>query len=145
MDCYHQIKQGRRMYPIDIMNRIEQTFVNLNLVKGLRRNQVVLATEKGRVTTRMRNKTLQLVSELYPKRQGLVEDGVKAVFLSQSSYLQVWQYRPPLYQRARSSSRCGRPPMRGQGGLVRSIWKNSVLPCSCPTDLHYGKNVYVLS
>jgi hypothetical protein len=38
VDCCHQIKQGRRMDPIDVMNRIEQTFVNLNLEKGLRRN-----------------------------------------------------------------------------------------------------------
>ncbi len=35
--------------------------------------------------------------------------------------------------------RAGPPP----GGPVRSIRKNSVLPGSCPTDLHYGKNGYV--
>ena len=37
------------------------------------------------------------------------------------------------------SERAGPP----SGGPVRSIWKNIVLPGSCPTDLHYGKNGYV--
>ena len=31
------------------------------------------------------------------------------------------------------------------GGPVRSIRKNHVLPCFCPTDLHYRKNSYFLS
>ena len=31
------------------------------------------------------------------------------------------------------------------GGPVRSIRKYIILPCSCPTDLHYGKNGYVQS
>ena len=35
--------------------------------------------------------------------------------------------------------RAGPPP----GGQVRSILKNNVLPGSCPTDLHYGKNGHV--
>ena len=38
------------------------------------------------------------------------------------------------------SERAGLP----SGGLVRSIRKNIVLPGSGPTDLHYGKNGYVL-
>ncbi len=32
--------------------------------------------------------------------------------------------------------RAGSPP----GGPVRSIRKNNILPGSCPTDLHFGKN-----
>ena len=36
-------------------------------------------------------------------------------------------------------------PDRRQGGPVRSIRKNHVLPGSGPSDLHYGKNGYVLS
>ena len=39
------------------------------------------------------------------------------------------------------SERAGPP----SGGPVRSIRKNIVLPGSGPTDLHYGKNGYVLS
>ena len=37
------------------------------------------------------------------------------------------------------SERAGPP----SGGPVRSIRKNIVLPCSGPTDLHYGKNGYI--
>ena len=45
----------------------------------------------------------------------------------------------PLPARPRRATRAGPPP----GGPVRSIRKNNVLPGSGPTDLHYGKNVYV--
>jgi hypothetical protein len=44
-------------------------------------------------------------------------------------------------QRTGRIERAGPPP----GGPVRSIRKNNVLPGSGPTDLHYGKNGYVLS
>jgi hypothetical protein len=36
-ECYRQMNSGRRIHVIEVMNRIEQVFVELNLVKGLKR------------------------------------------------------------------------------------------------------------
>ena len=72
---------------------------------------------------------------------GDVEDGLKAVFLSPSSYLPVWQYRPPLYQRTRSSCRCGRPPMRGQEVAEASLSGFCHSGMDSPTGRKFGRRL----
>ncbi len=49
-ECYYQMHSGRRVHVIEVMNRIKQVFVELNLVKGLKRMKMVEVTHKGRTT-----------------------------------------------------------------------------------------------
>ncbi len=48
---------------IEVMNRIEQVFVELNLVKGLKRMKIVEVTHKERTTSWMVNKAMPLLKE----------------------------------------------------------------------------------
>jgi hypothetical protein len=51
---------------MEVMIHIKQVFINLELVKGLERNQVVKVEVNGRVTTWKNNTPLAFISELNP-------------------------------------------------------------------------------
>jgi hypothetical protein len=59
---------------MEVMTRIEKVFARLDLVTGLKRNQLVKVTVNGQVTTRMKNTQLGLIAELNPRWPGL--DGI---------------------------------------------------------------------
>ncbi len=40
---------------MEVMTGIKQVFVDLNMVRGLKKNQVVEVISKGKTTTRMKN------------------------------------------------------------------------------------------
>ncbi len=61
-----------RLTPMEVMNRIEQVFLNLNLVKGLKKNCMVKVIVNGQVTTRIKNNQLGLISKLNPQQSGLM-------------------------------------------------------------------------
>ena len=62
----------RQMFPIDVLTRIENAFADLGMLKGSKQNNIVILIVKGRLTTRMKNKQLGFISELNPRRSGLV-------------------------------------------------------------------------
>jgi hypothetical protein len=55
-ECYIQMNCRRRIHAIEVMNRIEQVFLKLNLVEGLKKMKMVEVTHKGRFTSQMINK-----------------------------------------------------------------------------------------
>ncbi len=64
-DCKTQMNCCQRLLPpMEVMNFIEQVFINLNfkLVKGLKKNSVVEVIAKSHTTTWMKNKRLGLIS-----------------------------------------------------------------------------------
>ncbi len=66
-EAYH-IYCGQQLPLMEVMTciQVEQVFVDFNFVKGLRKNSMVKVIVKGRVTTRMKNNQLGLISELNP-------------------------------------------------------------------------------
>ncbi len=56
---------------MEVMTRIEVS-VDLNLIKGLKKNQVVEVISKGRITTWMKNPTIGITNELKPRRSRLL-------------------------------------------------------------------------
>jgi hypothetical protein len=57
---------------MEVMNHIEQIFVNLRLMNGLKNHMVeVIVTVKVIGTTRMKNNQSGLISELNPRRCSL--------------------------------------------------------------------------
>ena len=62
-----QMNCGSRIHAIEVMNRIEQVFINLNLVKGLKKMEMVEVIHKGRTTSRMINKVMPILQELNPR------------------------------------------------------------------------------
>ena len=63
-ECYIQMSCCRWIQVIEVMNHIEQVFVNLNLVKGLKKMKMVEVIHKGRTTSRMINKVMPILQEL---------------------------------------------------------------------------------
>ncbi len=49
---------------MEVMNRIEQVFVNLNLVKSLKKKKMVEVIHKGKITTWMTNIVIPIFKEL---------------------------------------------------------------------------------
>ncbi len=68
----HQMYNSQQLPPMEVMNLIEQFFVNFNLRKGLKVNCVVEVITKGRTTTWMKNNQLGHIRELYPHQSGLM-------------------------------------------------------------------------
>jgi hypothetical protein len=60
--CQVQMFYGQRLPPMKVTNLILQVFVNLNLVKDLKKNRVVEVIANGSTTTWMKNNTLGLIS-----------------------------------------------------------------------------------
>ncbi len=57
LNCCH------RIHAIEVMNGITQVFMNLNLVKGLKKMKMVEVIHKGRTTSRMINKAIPILQE----------------------------------------------------------------------------------
>ncbi len=71
-ECIRQMNCSKRLPPMEVMTFIKQVFVDLNLVKGLKKNQVVEVISKGRTTTWMKSLTIGIISELNPRRSGML-------------------------------------------------------------------------
>jgi hypothetical protein len=56
---------------MDVMTHIQQVFIDLNLVKRLKKIQVVEVISKGKTTTWMKTITIPIIKELNPIRQEL--------------------------------------------------------------------------
>ncbi len=75
-ECTRQMDCCRRLPPLEVMTLIEQELVDLILVQGLKKSQVVEVISKGRTTTWIKKLTLGnvlgIISELNPSRSGLL-------------------------------------------------------------------------
>ncbi len=65
-ECNIQMNCFRRMHSMEVMNCIKQVFVDLNLVKSLKKNKMVEVNHKGRTTTWMTNIVIPILKELNP-------------------------------------------------------------------------------
>jgi hypothetical protein len=52
-ECTYQMYCGQRIPLIEVMNCIEQVFVDFNLVKGLKKNRIKKFIVNDQVSTRM--------------------------------------------------------------------------------------------
>ncbi len=60
-ECILQMYSDHQLPQMEVMNRIKQTFINLELLKGLKKSNVKQTIVRGPMTTRMRNTELALV------------------------------------------------------------------------------------
>jgi hypothetical protein len=63
------MNSGSQIHVIEVMNPMQQVFVNLNLVSGLKRMKMVevIHTGKGRTTSWMVNNSIPFLKELNPR------------------------------------------------------------------------------
>ena len=63
---------GQQIPPIEVITRIEKVFADLGILKALKQSNLVRTVVKGRMTTRMRNTKLELISKLNLVRSDIV-------------------------------------------------------------------------
>ncbi len=69
----YQVYYCQGLPRMEVVNSIKQVFVELNLVKGLKKNHKVKVIINGLVSTMIKNNQLGLISELNLRRLGLME------------------------------------------------------------------------
>ena len=62
LKCLVQTSNGRQMHQMEVMNRIKDTFGKLHMIKGSKKNNITKIIVKGRLTTRMKNYNLDIIS-----------------------------------------------------------------------------------
>ena len=70
--CVELRTKGHCLHPTNIMDRIEDAFGKLDMIKGSRKNNLVKIIIKDRLTTRVINHQLELIRELNPNRGDLL-------------------------------------------------------------------------
>ena len=71
LKCFVETENGRRLHPMDAMDRIEDVFGEVHMIQGSKKNNIVRIMAKGRLTTKMKNYNLDFISELNPRQVGL--------------------------------------------------------------------------
>jgi hypothetical protein len=77
-ECNIQMNCCCQTHPMEVMTRIEQVFIDLNLVKSLKKNKMVEVIHKGKTTTWMTSIAKPILRELNPT-------------------IKDWSTVPPLY------------------------------------------------
>ena len=70
--CVELRAKGHSLHPTSMMDRIEDAFGKLDVIKGLRKNNLVKIIVKDRLTTRLVNQQLELIRELDPNSGDLL-------------------------------------------------------------------------
>ena len=70
--CVELRANGHCLSPMTVIERIEDAFGKLGMIKGSRRNNLVKIVARGRLTTRLMNQQLDLIRELNPNRGDLL-------------------------------------------------------------------------